>query len=320
MSSGIPELDAMLGGKGYYRGSTVLLSGTAGTGKTSMAASFIQAACRRGERCLWFAFEESEKQIIRNMRSIGIDLQPYADRKHLRFIAQRPTFYGLEMHLARIQKEMEKFDPAIVVMDPISNLISVGSTNQVRSMLTRLVDHLKGSGVTALMTDLGENTEKTNEQISSLVDTWLIVRNSEQSGERDRGLYIIKSRGMAHSARVVEFVLSNEGISLLEPYPANDGTLLTGRARRIQQTQDDTAAFHASIQKERGLRKISRKEEILKIRAAAAEARLQEQREEIVRQDADDAAVRQGAAGRGIAATKAPAAGLRHRGARRRAK
>ncbi|HLZ97152.1 MAG TPA: circadian clock protein KaiC [Steroidobacteraceae bacterium] len=220
VSTGIARLDAMFGGQGYYRGSTILITGTAGTGKTSLAAAFVDAACRRGEKCLYLAFEESQDQILRNMRSIGINLQPHLSRGLLAFHASRPTFHGLEMHLLTTHLLVERERPAIVVIDPVTDLLSGGSVGEVHSMAMRLVDYLKGRGITTVVTTLtsgGRHLEQSEINISSLIDTWLLVRDIESGGERHRGLYILKSRGMAHSNQVREFRLSDRGIELLDP-------------------------------------------------------------------------------------------------------
>jgi circadian clock protein KaiC len=239
IASGIPRLDTMLGGEGYFRGSSVLITGTAGTGKTSLSAHFANSACSRGERCLYLAFEESESQIVRNMRSIGLDLQPWLDKGLLGFHATRPTSYGLEMHLVGMNKMVREFKPSVVVMDPISNLISIGEPVEVKSALIRFVDSLKMQGITALFTCLlvGQHQNLTDIGISSLMDTWLAVRDIESDGERNRGLYVIKSRGTAHSNQVREFVLSREGIHLLDVYIGSGG-VLTGAARLAQEARE----------------------------------------------------------------------------------
>ncbi len=221
ISTGIPRLDAMMGGKGFYCGSSILVSGTAGTGKSSLAAAFVDAACRRGERALYFAFEESSNQIIRNMRSLGIDLEPWEKKGLLRFAAARPTLFGLERHLVTIHKAIGEFKPTAVVVDPISNLMTSASSLEVKSMLTRLIDYLKGKQITAFCTDLttaASDLEQTEVGISSLMDTWLLLKTIEEKGERNRGLYILKSRGMAHSNQIREFILSDQGIQLLDVY------------------------------------------------------------------------------------------------------
>ena len=233
VSSGIPRLDDMLGGKGFYRGSLVLVSGTAGTGKTSVAAAFAEAACRRGERCMYFAFEESARQVVRNMRSIGLDLDRGVERGPLKIVGQRPTVHGLGHHLMTLQLMIDDFDPAAVVVDPVTNLIQVGTASDVRATLVRLVDHLKGRNITAIFTSLtsgGAVAEKTDVGISSLADTWMILKNLETGGERNRVITILKSRGMAHSNQVREFQLTSKGIDLVDVYAGPEG-VLTGSAR-----------------------------------------------------------------------------------------
>ncbi len=238
VATGIPALDRMLGG-GYYRGSSILVSGTAGTGKTSMAACFADAACRRGERCLYFAFEESEAQLVRNMQSIGLDLTPWLNAKLLRFHATRPTGYGLEMHLAVIHKLVEEFEPDVIIIDPISNFLQAGSLNETHMMLMRLIDFLKGRELTTFMTNLtsgGGPYEQTDAGISSLIDTWLLIRDIEADGTRDRGFYVLKSRGMAHSRRIHAMSLSASGIDIADVPEAAPATVPArsqrGKARR----------------------------------------------------------------------------------------
>jgi circadian clock protein KaiC len=219
ISSGIPSLDEMLGGRGFYRGSSILVSGTAGTGKSSIAASFIEAACERGEKALYFAFEESPDQIVRNMRSIGIDLQPWVEKGLLHIHAERPQNAGLELHLVRMNREIEDFAPAVAVIDPITNLTSIGTGFSIRATLTRVIDAMKSREITAILTSLtadDERAQKLDVGVSSLMDAWILVRNLETDGVRARGLYLLKSRGMAHSNEIREFVLSDHGIDLLE--------------------------------------------------------------------------------------------------------
>jgi circadian clock protein KaiC len=237
ISSGIPALDTMLGGKGFYRGSSILVSGTAGTGKTSIAAVFAHENCKRGERSIYFAFEESPQQVIRNMRSIGVDLKTDIDKGLLRMYASRPTLHGLEMHLVDIHKKINEFKPSVVVIDPITNLITVGSASEVKSMLIRLIDFLQSKKITVLFTALSLNTvinEQTDEGVSSLVDAWLMVRDIESNGERNRGLYVMKSRGMNHSNQVREFVITSNGLNLIDVYLGPEGVLV-GSAREAQQ-------------------------------------------------------------------------------------
>ena len=217
VSTGIPRLDTMLSGQGYFRGSSILVTGSAGTGKSSLAAHFVDAACRRGERSLYFAFEESQKQIIRNMKSIGIDLSQWVDLGLLQFRNVRTTLYGLEMHLVVMHRAIDEFNPDIVVIDPISNLVAATTEAEAKSMLARLVDYLKMKQITAFCTDLSATStslERTEVGISSLMDTWLLVQALEVGGERNRGLYLLKSRGMAHSNQVREFILSDTGAQL----------------------------------------------------------------------------------------------------------
>jgi circadian clock protein KaiC len=221
ISSGVARLDTMMGGKGFFRGSSILISGTAGTGKTSIAAAFAKAACQRGEKCLFFGFEESPAQIVRNMLSIGINLEPYVKRGLLRFHTSRPTLYGLETHLTVMHKQIEEFKPSVVVVDPVTNMMSAGVAQDVRSMLLRLMDYLKGRQITTMMTSLssvGDAIDESVGGVSSLIDTWVFVQDIEIGGERNRGLYILKSRGMAHSNQIREFVLSDHGIELLDVY------------------------------------------------------------------------------------------------------
>src|SRR5689334_9912138 len=216
VSTGIHELDDMLGGKGYYRGSSILLSGTAGTGKSSLSAAFVDAACRRGERCLYFSFEESTEQIIRNMRSIGIDLSPHVKKGLLKFQVARPTLYGLEMHLITIHELIKQHKPEIVILDPITDFFAVGSHAQVKAAITRIIDFLKANQITALFTSYTED-DTPNESVvgvSSLIDTWISLRNLENGGERRRGLFVLKSRGMAHSNQIRSFELTDDGIRI----------------------------------------------------------------------------------------------------------
>lgn len=240
VSTGIPRLDAMLGGKGYYRGSSVLISGSAGTGKTSLVAHFADAACRRGERCLYFAFEESESQVMRNMLSIGIDLEQWVKKGLLKYHADRPTIYGLETHLSVMQKMINEFKPAAVIVDPVSNLNAVANNSNVKTMLTRLLDQLKLDRVTTVLTILTQESptsESTDVDISSLADTWIRLRDTEFDGERTRGMYILKSRGMAHSNQIREFVLTDKGVNLLDVYVGPSG-VLTGSARLSREAQE----------------------------------------------------------------------------------
>ena len=238
--SGIAGLDQMLGGGGFYRGSSVLVTGTAGTGKSSIAAHFADATCRGGEPCIYFAFEESKEQIIRNMSTIGLDLRPHVKKNLLHFYNARPTLHGLEMHLAIMHKRISEVKPAAVIIDPVSNFQNVGGFGDVHSMLIRLVDFLKMHQITALFTNLtsGDQTrESTDNGISSIMDTWILLRDIEIGGERNRGVYVLKSRGMNHSNQIREFRISPDGIDLLEVYSGPEG-VLTGSARVAQEARE----------------------------------------------------------------------------------
>jgi len=245
VSTGIESMDEMLDGKGFFRGGSILVSGTAGTGKTSIAACFADAACKRNERCIYFAFEESPDQIIRNMRSIGVDLEKHIDNGLLKFHASRPTMYGLEMHLVVIYKMIKKFKPRTIILDPISNLITVGNVGEVKSILVRLIDFLQTQQITVLFTALSLNNivnEQTDEGVSSLVDAWILIRDIELNGERNRGLYIMKSRGMKHSNQVREFTITDTGLKLEEVYLGQDG-ILTGSARQAHLLHQQTESL-----------------------------------------------------------------------------
>ena len=240
ISTGVPGLDAMFGGKGFYRGTSVLVSGTSGSGKTSLAAHFVSACCRRGERCLFFAYEESEAQVVRNMRSVGLDLRRWIDKGLLHIHSARPSSHGLEMHLVAIHKLVRTVRPQAIVMDPISNLIAVGTVSDTHALLVRIIDFFKASGITAVftsLTKLGTGLEQSEVGVSSLIDSWMLVRDLEQNGERNRTLMILKSRGMNHSNQVREFLLTSSGIELRDAYLGAHG-VLTGSARLGQEARD----------------------------------------------------------------------------------
>ncbi|QQR38716.1 circadian clock protein KaiC [Devosia rhizoryzae] len=239
IASGVPDLDAMLSSGGFHRGSSILVSGVAGSGKSSLAASFVGASAARGERAIYFSFEESQEQTVRNMRSIGIDLAPLLESKLVRHVAARPTFYSLEMHLAVMVREIQRFDPRLVVLDPISAFMESGDRLEVQSMLLRMVDFLKSRGVTAIFTHLMHSQDgnvATDAGLSSLMDAWILMLNREVNGEFNRELYLLKARGMSHSNQVREFVMSGEGIQLLPPYLGENGAL-TGSARRSEEAR-----------------------------------------------------------------------------------
>lgn len=282
VSTGIAQLDAMFDRKGYFRGSTVMVSGTAGSGKTSIAAHFVDAACRRGERCLFFAFEESPDQIARNMHSVGFDLRKWMDRGLLKFSAARPASFGLEFLISAMLNLMDEFKPHIVVLDPVSSFDSAGTAIDARNMVARMIDMMKVRQITALLTGLTEaeeNVETTSVGVSSLIDSWLLVRNIEQGGERTRGLTILKSRGMKHSNQVRELLLTDRGLKLDDISFGPDGAAVVGSARIVQQGRDLAAAEVSNLEVEHQKMLLARKRTALKARieelksAFAAESR-----------------------------------------------
>jgi len=282
ISTGIPALDCMLGGRGYFRGSSILISGTAGTGKTSVAAHFADGACARGERCIMFSFEESADQLTRNMRSIGINLGRWVDKGLLLIHAARPTTFGLEMHLVKMHKIIRDFDPSIVVVDPVTGLIDSGTQAETRSMLLRLIDFLKEKQITALMTTLTGGAaaqEQTEVNISSLVDTWLLLRDIESGGERNRGLYILKSRGAAHSNQIREFLLTDHGVELRNVYLGETG-LLTGSARVAQEAKDASQALLAEQEIETRQCALDRKRKAVEAQMAVLRLELETEAEQ----------------------------------------
>jgi circadian clock protein KaiC len=288
VSSGVSRLDAMLGG-GYYRGSSILVSGTAGTGKTSLAVHFVDATCRNGERVLYFAFEESEGQLERNMRSIGIDLEPWIRSGRLRFEAARPTLFGLELHLATMHKLVSEFRPQAVIVDPVSNFIAAGSSKEAQSMLIRLIDLLKSRQVTAFFTSLtsgGHALEQTEIGVSSLMDTWLLLRDIEHCGERNRSMYILKSRGMAHSNQLREFLLTDRGIELRDVYTGTEG-VLTGSARLAQEAREQAAALQRQQEIEARQRALEREREAMDAQIKMIRLQYQAKEDELQRQMAD---------------------------------
>ena len=285
ISSGILALDKMLEGKGFYRGSTVLISGTTGVGKTSIAAHFAEAACKRGERVLYFCFEESPKQLMRNMLSIGINLEPWVQKGLLHFQATRPTFYGLEMHLAATHKAVNDFKPQIVILDPINTFVIGDKDFEVKTMLMRIVDYLKSNLITAMFTSLTTKegiTEHNDSGISSLIDTWIFLRDIELSGERNRGMYIIKSRGMAHSNQIREFILTNHGIELREVYVGSSG-VLTGSARIAQKAIENAEVLTRKHDIERKKREIERKRKALEAQIISLYANFDSQESEALK-------------------------------------
>ena len=290
ISSGIKRLDRMLNGKGFYRGSSILVSGTAGTGKSTLAAHFVEAACLRGERAQFFAFEESQEQIIRNMRSVGIDLERFVKKGLLKFQNARPAAWGLELHLAIIHKAISDFNPSVVVVDPVTNFLAVGDSVETKSMLTRLIDFLKVRQITGMFTSLTSSNgeiEDSEVGVSSLMDAWLLVKNIESNGERNRGLYILKARGIAHSNQVREFVLTDHGIELIDAYVGSAGVLM-GSARSSQLAVENAAEVerqHATARKEQELR---RKQELYEAQLVALRGQYESERDAILRELDDE--------------------------------
>ncbi|RZJ67515.1 MAG: circadian clock protein KaiC [Flavobacterium sp.] len=267
ISTGVPGLDAMFDSGGFYRGSNILISGTAGTAKTTVACYFANEQCNKGEKVAMFAFEESPQQLIRNMNSIGIDLNIHVKKGLLEIHSSRPSLNGLELHLLTLRKVIKEFQPTTVIIDPISNLISVGSEQEVRSMLVRLIDMLKFSNITALFTSLSKQTDNSRpdlaeESVSSLVDTWITVRDMEGLGERNRGIFIIKARGLGHSNQVREFVIRKSGIELLDVQIGPKG-ILTGAARQSHQKSKEESKRKKQVSQERNVREIERKRQVL---------------------------------------------------------
>jgi circadian clock protein KaiC len=280
ISTGVASLDSMLGGAGYFRASSVLVSGTAGAGKSSLAAHFVDAACARGEQALYIALEESQSQIVRNMRSIGINLQRWNKNGLLNFHSARPTVYGLEMHLAIIQGLIEETKTKVVVIDPITNFNAIGTPLEIKAALMRLLDFLKMNGITTLFTSLTEDAahaEDSEVGVSSLMDTWILLRNLEYNGERNRGLYVLKSRGMAHSNQIREYILTDHGVELVNVY-SGPGGVLTGTARVVQEARENAEGLRRQAE-------IERRQRDLEHRRASLEARLRVEREEFAVQE-----------------------------------
>jgi len=261
IETGIPRLDAMLGGKGFFRGSSILLTGTPGTGKTIISANFAQAAARRGERVLFFSFEESPDQITRNMHSIGLRLEPLVKQGLLRFHSARPSLYGLEMHLATMFKEIAEFKPHVVIIDPITSLMDSGTDSEGKGMVTRLIDFLKASQITSLFTSLtqgGHTLQQSETAMSSLMDAWVLLQDFEGNGERNRVLYVLKARGMAHSNQIREFLISDRGIDVVDAYIGASG-VLTGSARAAQFSLEKAAVLASQQEAAQLKRQVERK-------------------------------------------------------------
>ncbi|HEX3251881.1 MAG TPA: circadian clock protein KaiC [Pyrinomonadaceae bacterium] len=286
ISSGIVRMDNMLEGKGFYRGSSILVSGTAGTGKSTIGAHFIEAACTRGERALFFAFEESQDQIIRNMRSIGVDLEKCVKKGLLKFHNARPSTWGLEVHLAIIQKTISEFNPSVVMIDPITNFLAIGDRLETKSMLTRLIDFLKSRQITAMFTSLtsgANDVEDSEVDVSSLMDAWLLVKNIESNGERNRGIYILKARGIAHSNQVREFVLTDSGIQIIDAYVGSEGVLM-GSARSSQVAREKAADIDRRSKMERKERELRRKQEVYEAQLVGLKGQYETERDAILKE------------------------------------
>jgi circadian clock protein KaiC len=290
ISTGIAGLDAMLGGQGVYRASSILISGRAGTGKTTMSAYFADAACRRGERCLYFAFEESPDQLVRNMRSVGVDLRPWLDQGLLEIQANRPSRYGLETHLTTMYREVREFRPQLVIMDPITSFLRSDGRGDAEAMLVRMIDFLKGGEVTSVFTSLtrgGSALEQSEVGVSSLIDTWLVVKEIEQQGERNRGLYVTKSRGMSHSDQIREFQLTDEGVKLKDAYVGPEG-VLTGSARLAQEAREEASKVKRQEDIERRQRELERKRQALDAQIAALRLEFEGEQHEAQRLISED--------------------------------
>ncbi len=281
ISSGVQGLDAMLGINGFFRGSSVLLSGLAGTGKSTFATAFVDAACRRGERCLFFAFEESPEQIMRNMSSVGINMQTHVDSGLLQFEAARPSLYGFEMHLARMNRDIERFDPSVVVVDPISAFR--GPSAEIHATLIRLADICKNKGITAMFTSLSTANEQMNEgerSVSSLMDTWISLSDIEANGERNRVLYLLKSRGMNHSKQLREYRLTSHGVDMVDAYVGPEG-VLTGTARVAQEAREREAGVVRQQAIDRRRRELARKRAAIEREVAERMSALEAEESEV---------------------------------------
>ncbi|MDW8848462.1 circadian clock protein KaiC [Flavobacterium sp. MMLR14_040] len=285
ISTGVPGLDEMFDDGGFYRGSNILISGTAGTAKTTVASYFADEQCKKNERVIYFAFEESPQQLVRNMKSIGIDLERHIKKGNLQIHSSRPSLNGLELHLLTLRKLIKEYQPTTIVIDPISNLITVGSQQEVRSMLVRLIDMLKANNITALFTSLNKQTDNfrpdlAEESVSSLVDTWITVRDMEGIGERNRGIFIIKARGMGHSNQVREFVITSKGIELLDVELGPQG-ILTGSARRTHQFRKTISDIKLQNEISRKDREIERKRKVLQANIEALRNEFESAEEEL---------------------------------------
>jgi len=285
IATGIPRLDAMLGGRGFFRGSSILVTGTSGTGKTIISSNFAQAAARRGERVLFFSFEESPNQIMRNMHSIGLRLEPLVKRGLLRFHSARPSLYGLEMHLATMFKEISEFNPSVVIVDPITSLMDSGTASECKGMVTRLIDYLKAGQVTSFFTSLtqgGHAPQQTESAMSSLMDSWLLLQDFEGNGERNRVLYVLKARGMKHSNQIREFLISDHGIDVVDAYIGPSG-VLTGSARAAQNSLEKAAVLASQQEAAQLKREVERKRAALEQKISGLRSDYETEAEELRR-------------------------------------
>ncbi|MFH0863033.1 MAG: circadian clock protein KaiC [Candidatus Altiarchaeota archaeon] len=280
--SGIARLDNMLSDKGYFKGSSILISGTAGSGKTSVAMAYVDSACKRGEKCLYWSSEESPEQIVRNMASIGLDLQKHIDAGHLIIRSIRPTLYGLESHLVNIHKMVSEYKPDSVIMDPVTNLNEVGDEAEIKSMLTRVIDFLKSRGITTIFTSLTGmkvNVEQSEVGVSSLMDTWILLRMVESASERNRIIFVLKSRGMAHSNQMREFILSDHGIDLVDVYEGSGG-VFTGTARLNLEAKERMEALASELKAEAHKREVEIECKGLRVQIEALQTKLSNVNEE----------------------------------------
>ena len=285
VSTGVLGLDEMFSLGGFYKGSTVLISGTAGTAKTTLACYFANEQCKKGKRVIYFAFEESPHQLIRNMKSISVNLETHIKKNLLQIHSSRPSLNGIELHLLKVRKLIKEFRPDAIIIDPISNLITVGNENDVRSMLIRLIDMLKLNNITALFTSLNVQNDHlrpdlTEDSVSSLVDTWITVRDMEGIGERNRGVFIIKARGMGHSNQVREFIITHRGINLLDIELGPDG-ILTGTARKTHALDKKVSELKTSNELSKKDREVVSKRKLLQANIEALRNEFESTEEEL---------------------------------------
>ena len=288
VSTGVPGLDAMLGPHGIYRGSSVLISGVAGSGKSILGASFAAAICAGGERCMFFSFEEAAEQLVRNVASGGVELEQYIESGLLRIETKRPSSYGFEMHLAHMQRELDRFRPTAVIIDPVTSFR--GPDSEVHALLLRMLDMLKTRGITTIFTSLTSSYERTSQSdfgLSSLMDVWVSLVDIESNGERNRGLYVLKSRGMNHSNQIREYLLTNDGVKLVDAYLGVAG-VLTGSARLAQQAQATIESLHQREEIARRRREIASRRAVTERQIAELQVEIESQEAEVVRLIAQD--------------------------------